>query len=91
MPITEKIHIKGDVTGVGFKALASRAAARYNVTGYVKTINEDTVEVVLQGAEGNVGKARIEIELNPGASRVKEVVELPVEEEATYDSFSIVR
>jgi acylphosphatase len=44
----------GRVQGVGFRYFVQSSALKHSVTGWVKNMNDGTVEMELQGAETNV-------------------------------------
>jgi acylphosphatase len=52
--VTKHIIFAGRVQGVGFRFTASRVAARYALTGFVRNLPDGTVEMVLQGQEADV-------------------------------------
>ena len=41
------IRISGDVIGVGFRATSQRLATQLNLTGYVRNMSDQTVEIGL--------------------------------------------
>ena len=48
-PIARKFFVGGEVQGVGYRFFAQRAAARHQVTGYVKNLDDGRVEVLAEG------------------------------------------
>lgn len=44
-----EIIFHGRVQGVGFRYTASRIAATYELTGYVRNLSDGTVEALMQG------------------------------------------
>ncbi len=49
--IARKFTIRGIVQGVGFRYFAQRSAARHQVGGYVRNLDDGGVEAFAQGAE----------------------------------------
>ncbi len=47
------IRIQGDVIGVGFRATTQRFAHELNLTGYVRNMQDGTVEIGLDGNQDN--------------------------------------
>lgn len=52
--------VKGRVQGVGYRASVHRRISRLNVTGYVRNMQDGTVELDIQGSEHDV-EAALEI------------------------------
>ncbi|HAU39301.1 MAG TPA: acylphosphatase [Phycisphaerales bacterium] len=48
------VHFAGSVQGVGFRYTACRAAAGFDVTGYVRNLSDGRVECVVEGAPGEI-------------------------------------
>jgi acylphosphatase len=46
----------GQVQGVGFRYTARRIASRYPVTGYVRNLPDGQVQLVVEGAAGQLGE-----------------------------------
>ncbi len=46
--------VYGDVQGVNFRTFAKAKAQELSITGYVKNLEEGTVEIVGQGSEENL-------------------------------------
>jgi acylphosphatase len=47
-------HFTGNVQGVGFRYTAQRATNGKRVTGYVRNLPDGRVELVLEGADGEM-------------------------------------
>jgi len=52
--LARKFFINGDVQGVGFRFFAQRAAARHQIVGYVKNLDDGRVESLAEGPARNV-------------------------------------
>ncbi|MFH1454391.1 MAG: acylphosphatase [Armatimonadota bacterium] len=86
-----QIHliINGDVQGVGYRYFARSVASKYNLTGYVKNLNDGTVEAVIEGEEDNVNKAIDELRQGPPGAYVTSVDMQWKAPTSFYNSFSI--
>ena len=49
--VARKFFIKGDVQGVGFRFFAQRAAARHQIVGYVRNLDDGRVEALAEAIE----------------------------------------
>ncbi|HXI74361.1 MAG TPA: acylphosphatase, partial [Pyrinomonadaceae bacterium] len=52
--IARRFLISGDVQGVGFRFFAQRAAARHQVVGFVKNLEDGRVEALAEGPAQSV-------------------------------------
>lgn len=50
------VIMKGEVQGVGFRAMAKRFARELFLTGFVRNLSDGTVEIVAQGDEEDLRK-----------------------------------
>ena len=91
MKIARKFLVSGDVQGVGFRFFAQRAAARHQVTGYVRNLADGRVEALAEGSPESVEAFRHELETGPSYGRVETVEEINVEPTNSYSSFRIER
>ncbi len=53
-----RVIYSGRVQGVGFRFRTRHVAERYAVTGYVKNLPDGTVELLVQGKEGEINRFR---------------------------------
>ena len=60
--IQRKLIFTGRVQGVGFRYTAYRIARQYLVTGWVKNLDDGSVEMVVEGAEADIGQFVREVE-----------------------------
>lgn len=65
--------VSGIVQGVGFRFFASRLAGRYGVTGYVKNLPDDTVEIEAEGEKGAVSGFLDEVKIGPRGGHVSDM------------------
>lgn len=83
--------LSGLVQGVGFRFFTQRVAARHQVRGYVRNLDDGRVEAYAQGAEKAVEGFKHDITAGPHYSRVDEVEEIVLEPSTEYSSFRIER
>ena len=89
--IARRFFISGDVQGVGFRFFAQRAAARHQVVGFVKNLDDGRVEVLAEGPPQNVEAFKDELAAGPRYSSVGNFEEITMEPSGTYSSFRIKR
>lgn len=71
--IRAHIHVNGRVQGVGFRAHVEYYAAQIgDITGWVRNVGSNTVEVVAEGKRGKVERLIEFIKQGPRTSRVDE-------------------
>jgi acylphosphatase len=54
--VARTVYYTGQVQGVGFRATAVDIARDYRVTGWVKNLADGRVQLVVEGADDEVGK-----------------------------------
>ncbi|HYO63174.1 MAG TPA: acylphosphatase [Pyrinomonadaceae bacterium] len=91
MTVARKFYISGEVQGVGYRFFAQRAAARHQVTGYVRNLADGRVEAVAEGPPESVEHFKHELATGPQYGRVERVEELNVEPTGRYPIFRIER
>lgn len=91
MVVARKFFIRGQVQGVGYRYFAQRSAARHQVRGYVKNLDDGRVEALAQGPERSVEAFKHDLSAGPTYSSVEEVEEIVLEPNKTYSSFRIER
>ncbi|MBC7901288.1 MAG: acylphosphatase, partial [Saprospiraceae bacterium] len=79
MVVARKLIIRGVVQGVGFRFFAQRSAARHQVKGYVKNLDDGRVEAFIQGAEKYVEAFKHDMAAGPRYSKVEEIEEIVLE------------
>jgi acylphosphatase len=89
--IARKFIISGVVQGVGFRYFAQRSAARHQVTGYVKNLDDGSVETFVQGGERQVIAFRDDLAAGPRYSTVEAMEETVLEPNGAFSSFRIER
>ncbi len=91
MVVARKFFIRGQVQGVGFRYFAQRSAARHQVRGYVKNLEDGRVEAFAQGAERAVEAFKHDLAAGPTYSSVEDVEEIVLEPDRTFSAFRIER
>lgn len=61
-------HVHGNVQGVGFRWWTRSRALQLGLTGYAKNLADGRVEVVAEGAEGDVEKLKTLLEEQPSTA-----------------------
>ncbi len=71
----ERIHIwvKGRVQGVGFRAFAQQTGVQFRLTGWVRNVGYDTVEIVAEGPRESLEKFAELVKIGPRAGNVEDV------------------
>jgi len=87
--IARKLYISGEVQGVGFRYFAQRAAAKHQVRGYVRNLEDGRVEALVQGSEKAVNAFRDDMTAGPSYARVDGVEEIVVEPKKEFLTFRI--
>ena len=89
--IARKFIISGAVQGVGYRFFAQRAAAKHQVAGYVRNLNDGRVESWAQGDDLSVANFRDDLQTGPINSHVEQIEESVVEPTREFSSFRIER
>ncbi len=89
MIVARRFIVRGAVQGVGFRFFTQRAAARHQVSGYVKNLPDGAVESFAQGNETAVEGFKQDLTAGPIHSKVTEIEEIVLEPSKLYSSFRI--
>ena len=89
MIIARKFFISGLVQGVGFRFFTQRVAARHQVLGYVKNLEDGRVEVLTEGDEKAVEAFKHDLTAGPTYADVDEIEEIVLEPRGLFSSFLI--
>ncbi|MFA5487672.1 MAG: acylphosphatase [Candidimonas sp.] len=84
---TLSISVRGRVQGVGFRAATVRRAHMHGVTGWVRNMEDGSVQVLAQGEPDRVDSLLSWLHQGPPAARVDAVVHERVDTERHYDRF----
>lgn len=87
--IARRFFISGDVQGVGYRFFAQRAAARHQVVGYVKNLEDGRVEAFAEGPAQNVESFKHELATGPRFGSVDHIEEINIDPTNLYSSFRI--
>lgn len=91
MIIARKFVISGLVQGVGFRFFAQRSAARHQVRGYVKNLEDGRVEALAEGHEKSVEEFKHDLTAGPTYSKVDHLEETVLDPSGVYPAFRIER
>jgi acylphosphatase len=81
--------VYGYVQGVFFRAFVSRRAEELGVSGYVRNLPNDAVEVVAEGERERLEKLITYLHTGPPAAKVERVVTNWSEYSGKYSDFGI--
>jgi len=87
--VARRFFVSGEVQGVGFRFFAQRAAARHQVVGYVRNLDDGRVEALAEGPTASVEAFKLELATGPRYSFVSHVEELNVDLAGVYSTFRI--
>ena len=91
MKVARRFIISGDVQGVGYRFFAQRAAARHQVVGDVKNLEDGSVEALVEGPLNSVEAFKHDLATGPTLAVVSNVEEINVEPTGSYSLFRIER
>ena len=91
MVIARKFFIRGLVQGVGYRYFAQRSAARHQIRGYVRNLDDGRVEAFAQGVERAVEAFKHDLIAGPTHSSVVDIEEIVLEPSRTFSTFRIER
>jgi acylphosphatase len=89
MKTARKFFISGLVQGVGFRFFAQRAAAKHQITGYVRNLADGRVESVAEGNLDSVENYKNELLAGSAYSKVEQIEEIVLEPTGAYSNFRI--
>lgn len=89
--VARKFLVRGLVQGVGFRYFTQRAAARHQVLGYVRNLQDGGVEAFAQGSEAAVEAFKHDLTAGPRFSRVEDIEEFVMDLTAEFSTFRIER
>lgn len=81
--------VHGRVQGVGFRYYTQQEALRLGVTGYVRNLPDDTVEIVVEGADSQVDALLVWAHQGPPTALVTQVETSDQAVGGNFSSFSI--
>lgn len=89
MKIARKFIISGTVQGVGFRFFTQRSAARHQVRGYVRNLEDGRVEAFAEGETKSVQDFLEDITAGPSYANVEDIEETVLEPQGLYSAFLI--
>ncbi|MEP6945643.1 MAG: acylphosphatase [Acidobacteriota bacterium] len=91
MTIARVLIISGEVQGVGYRFFAQRSAARYQVRGYIRNLQDGRVEAHVEGSPTDVEAFKMDLAAGPKQSHVQQIEELVIDPTGLYSNFRIER
>ncbi len=67
------IFVEGRVQGVGFRYFVKKAAEENHLTGWVRNLYDDRVEILAQGEESQLNKFIAIVQIGPGSALVSKL------------------
>ena len=89
MKVARKFTISGRVQGVGFRFFTQRVAARHQVLGYVRNLENGLVEAFAEGDAKAVEEFKHDLTAGPTYSRIEHIEEEVLDPGNLYSSFRI--
>jgi acylphosphatase len=89
--VARKFLIRGEVQGVGYRFFAQRAAAGHQVVGYVRNLNDGSVEALVEGPAHSVEAFKHDLATGPRFAVVEQVEEIFLEPSGQYSHFRVER
>lgn len=84
---TLSVRITGKVQGVGYRLATVRQAHSLGVTGWVRNLDDGSVEAVLQGPHDAIDKMLSWLRIGPPAARVDNIDTTELQEQRRYDRY----
>lgn len=84
---TLSVRVIGKVQGVGFRMATVRQAHSLGVAGWVRNLDDGSVEALLQGAHDRIDEMLSWLRVGPPAARVDEIESQEIHDERHYDRF----
>ncbi len=84
-----KIKVYGIVQGVGYRAFVYRIANQLKLKGYVKNLEDGSVEIFAEGEEEKINELIEKCKIGPLLAKV-EKVEVKEEKPKNYKGFNII-
>ena len=85
-----RLIITGNVQGVGFRAFVRNRAIKNNITGWVKNLDDGSVEALLSGSQENLDKLIEITRRGTPWSNVSDVAVTYSEDQEEYSLFEII-
>lgn len=86
------VRVSGMVQGVGFRWFVRERARRLGLSGWVRNLEDGSVEIAAEGEEPQVDLLRLELQKGPSGAMVKAVEDVETALPAPVETpFGIVR
>jgi len=82
--------VDGRVQGVGFRAFVQEHAQRLGLTGWVRNVGEDQVEVWAEGSPVHLNRLLEYLQRGPQSAYVSGVRSAPETPKETYNRFQVL-
>lgn len=90
--VTKHLKIEGRVQGVGFRYFTRKTADKYSVNGWVKNMDDGTVEALLAGDKKSVLAVMDELREGPVTADVTGMKEISADGSAgDFNTFTVKR
>lgn len=90
--ISKHLIISGRVQGVGFRHFTYKTARALGIKGWVKNLQDGTVETVFSGSPQDVNRMKERLKEGPPRARVQNIEEVELTTETdSFQDFSIRR
>ena len=87
--VARQFIIVGEVQGVGYRYFAMRAAARHDVYGTVRNLDDGSVEVIADGTRESMDLFKNDLATGPIHSHVTSLSEIDLHPTGRYRDFRI--
>ena len=89
MIVARRLLVRGRVQGVGFRYFVQQAAEPLGITGYVRNLRDETVEIVAEGTAMEIRTLAMDVLAGPRHGRVDDIDKTELEVTGQYDRFEI--
>ncbi len=89
IPRTVRVRIGGRVQGVGYRYFAVRAAEACRVTGFVRNLDDGSVEVRARGEREALDSFLASLRAGPRSARIEDFDVLDVESSEAFRGFEV--
>jgi acylphosphatase len=83
------VYISGRVQGVFFRAITKQTAMNYDLTGWVRNMDDGRVEALFEGKAKSVDKMIEWCHIGPSSARVEEVIKTEETYIGEFHDFSV--
>jgi len=87
--VARRFLITGYVQGVGYRFFALRAAARHQVVGTVRNLEDGRVEVIAEGEREAMDEFKKDLATGPSMAKIIEIDETDLQVTGLYRDFRI--